>query len=201
MLGVREILEESRDSEYFSKNGLITMTGLPENRWVVVIVKEPVDNSLDAIEDLADKQIEVCYRDNLLSIHDSFNGIPEDELDKIFDFSKYASSKRAFRTVSRGYQGNALKTVIAICHICNYDLYFVTANRKISYELDKVKLKIGIVSFNKQAEHTTLRSGVYFDRIEIEESVIKRILFINCLVNPDVTFKYNGGEINWQRIS
>ena len=52
---MREILESSRVAEYFSFEGLRTLTGLPESRWHYAILKELIDNALDAIDELDEK--------------------------------------------------------------------------------------------------------------------------------------------------
>ena len=41
----------SREMEYFTVNELITQTGYPEEYWYDVILKELLDNSLDALRD------------------------------------------------------------------------------------------------------------------------------------------------------
>ncbi|MCX5815314.1 MAG: ATP-binding protein [Proteobacteria bacterium] len=67
------------------------------------------DNALDAINECQGKRIEITLSAGGLAIFDSGQGIPEDVLDTIYDFDKYAFSKNNFRTPTRGYQGNALK--------------------------------------------------------------------------------------------
>jgi DNA topoisomerase VI subunit B len=149
---MREHLDDPREGEYFSEKGLTSLTGLPRNRWHLVLIKELIDNSLDAVEGLKDKYVHIECADNSFVIRDSFGGIPENIFEGIYDFSKYISNKRHYVVVSRGYQGNALKTVIGICHLLNAQLYFITGNRKISYNIDESRLAIGIVRFKPVEE-------------------------------------------------
>src|SRR3990172_5079144 len=111
---MREVLEVSRDTEYFTEDGLRTSTGLDSDRWDFAIFKELLDNSLDAVNELDKKCIGIMVSRNTLTIVDNGSGLSEEVLDRIFDFSKYVSSKRFIKSPSRGFQGNALKTVIGI---------------------------------------------------------------------------------------
>ena len=189
---MHEVLTSNRQAEYFTQSGLRTLTGLDESRWNFAVFKELVDNALDALNECQDKRVEITLSAGGLAIFDSGPGIPEDVLDSIYDFDKYASSKRDFRTPTRGYQGNALKTIIAICFFHEmWQLSFVSNGKKISYELNQVKLDADIVSFEKNVESTDeMRSGVkiifFPDDDDLQNEVWKYYL---C--NPDVTFVYN----------
>ena len=194
--GMREVLETRRESEYFTREGLRTLTGLPEPKWIFAIFKELMDNALDAVNEVDNKRIDLIKdRDNgLLTIFDSGGGIPEKILDSIYDFSVYVSSKRDFRTPTRGSQGNALKTVIAICHLKDLDLGFITQGKKISYEVNRPKLEAGIVEFSKTIEKddSGKAGGVRVTGFEkVEEEKIFEEVFSYYLCNPDVTFTVN----------
>ena len=89
---MREHLDDPREGEYFSEKGLTSLTGLPRISWPLVIIKELIDNSLDAVEGLKDKYINIEYADNSFVIHDNYGGIPENIIEGIHDFSKYISN-------------------------------------------------------------------------------------------------------------
>ncbi len=193
---MRENLDDPREGEYFSEKGLTSLTGLPRISWPLVIIKELIDNSLDAVEGLNDKYINIEYADNSFVIHDNYGGIPENIIEGIHDFSKYISNKRHYVAVSRGYQGNALKTVIGICHLLNAQLYFITNNKKISYEIDESKLAIGIVKFNRVVEILNEMPGIKITGIRFLSSDINEKIQAYHLCNPDVSFAFNGNEFN-----
>ena len=106
-------------SDYFSEDELIKKTGIVKSSWDFVILKELIDNALDAIEPLSHKKISIDYTmlDKRLNIFDNGSGISIDTIKKIYDFSMYVSRNRHFVTPSRGKQGNGLKTIISICYI------------------------------------------------------------------------------------
>lgn len=193
---MRETLSTTRASEYFTHDGLRTLTGLPEPQWSFAVFKELLDNALDAINELSAKEIVLQRSDDRFELCDSGTGIPEDVLDGIFDFNQYISSKRDFRTPTRGFQGNALKTVIAICHLNGWKLSFLAGGKLISYHLNSVKLNAGIVEFTKSSgtSSATYQSGIIIDGFQLSGNTIADAVAIYYLSNPDVTFRLNDRE-------
>lgn len=198
---MREVLQTRRDAEYFTVEGLRTLTGLSEDQWEYAIFKELIDNALDALDESQDRIIVIDLfsqdpeADNsTLTILDSGGGISESTLDSIVDFSVYASDKREYRTPTRGYQGNALKTVIAICYLQGFKLEFIHGDQAYHYAIDESKLNAGIVQFEKHVQPAEVEAGyggvkitgVNYDLGDLEAWVNK---FRAC--NPAVTFKVN----------
>ena len=84
-----------------------------------MVLKELLDNALDAAEaagrpPVIDLTIQHDADDIRLTVADSGNGIPPAVVEKILDFRTRTSDKAAYRSPTRGAQGNALKTVIGI---------------------------------------------------------------------------------------
>jgi K+-sensing histidine kinase KdpD len=118
-------LSEGRALEdYFTEKGLRTSTGLPKERWNAVLFKELLENSLDALKEESQREITLTYDEESREffISDTGKGLQAQDLEEIYNFHTYASSKRWIRQVSRGSLGNALKTVIGICFLKNYSL-------------------------------------------------------------------------------
>lgn len=180
-----DILKESRGIEYF--NNLQNLIGLSLDRWQEVIVKELMDNSYDAVDQLDHKQITVTCTDTLFSVCDNGGGIPAAALGDIYNFNIYVSSKRHTRTVSRGAQGNALKTIIALCYLQKLVLFFVTGGQKITYKPDAVMIGLGHIegAFNKTSEATELANGVYIEGA-IDHDILDKYLILYQPVNSDV---------------
>jgi hypothetical protein len=115
----RTMFETSRTAEYFSVGELAKQTGQEDEQFGAVVVKELVDNGLDAAEAAGVAPcVEVGYRqfESLveLSVSDNGPGIPPEAVEKIVDFTTRTSDKAHYRSPTRGAQGNALKTVIGI---------------------------------------------------------------------------------------
>ena len=197
---MKEILETPRQSEYFTLDGLRTLTGLKDEKWDFCILKELIDNALDVLDTSKHKELDVTYKNDehhYLAVGDPGDGIPEAVLDRVFDFDVYVSDKRNFNIISRGCQGNALKTIIAICHLNNYQLKFFTNKKAISYKINESKLKAGKVEFEKSVQNVEATGAVVVcGDLTITEEEIKRTLWRYYLCNPDVVIRFNGEIIN-----
>lgn len=111
----RKHFETSRLLDFLSQKELIAQTGHQLNEWPLVVLKELVDNSLDATEESGiAPQIEIKVDEEAITISDNGPGLPSEVVDKILDFSTRTSSREAYVSPSRGAQGNALKTIVAM---------------------------------------------------------------------------------------
>ena len=115
----RQIFTTSRELEYFTESELTTQTGYPKEQWWPgVVVKELLDNSLDACEQAGVAPvISVDFRGQSVVVSDNGPGIASEVVHKILDFSTRTSDKQAYVSPTRGAQGNALKTLLAIPYI------------------------------------------------------------------------------------
>jgi len=118
---VRQTFTTSRELEYFSETELVTQTGYSrEQWWPRVVVKELVDNGLDICEQAGvAPEISVESTGDSLTISDNGPGIPPAVVERILDFATRTSDKAAYVPPTRGAQGNALKTVLAIPYVLN----------------------------------------------------------------------------------
>ena len=83
------------------------------------ILKELIDNALDAAETAGrEPVVSVCCLTTpttiLLSVADNGNGIADDIVTRLLDFSTRTSDKSAYRSPTRGSQGNATKCAFGI---------------------------------------------------------------------------------------
>lgn len=120
----RTMFETSRLLEYFTERELRYQTGRAPSEWPIVIVKELVDNALDACEDAGiapeiTVAVESDDRESRITVTDNGPGIAPETLARILDFSVRVSDKEAYVSPTRGAQGNALKTVIAIPYVAS----------------------------------------------------------------------------------
>jgi hypothetical protein len=129
----RVTFKTSREMDFFSKKELITQTGHDASEWPLVIIKELLDNSLDAAEE-ADVApiIDVVADPSGISVRDNGPGLPEATLKGAMDFTIRASNREAYVSPCRGAQGNALKTLLPMPYVLDPERgkLIVTANDK-----------------------------------------------------------------------
>jgi hypothetical protein len=114
---IRETFRTSRLLEFCSRKELVAQTGHDIADWPLVILKEGIDNAVDACEEAGiapEISIKVSTMTGEISISDNGPGIPAETVDAILDYTVRASSREAYCSPTRGAQGNALKTVVAM---------------------------------------------------------------------------------------
>ena len=85
----RKAFTTSRVMDFFSAKELAAQTGHPEHEWPLVVVKELVDNSLDACEEAGVAPvIAVIVDDDGIQVMDNGPGIPPDTVEAMLDFTK-----------------------------------------------------------------------------------------------------------------
>lgn len=109
----RTTFRTSREMDFFSEKELVTQIGHAVEEWPQVIVKELIDNALDASEeaDIA-PVIDVTADAGGITVKDNGPGLPEATLKGAMDFTIRASNREAYVSPARGAQGNALKTIL-----------------------------------------------------------------------------------------
>jgi DNA topoisomerase VI subunit B len=116
----RTTFETSRAAEYFYDHELEKLTGQSQHNFATVALKELVDNALDACEtagvapEVGVDVVAGTADDLTLTVTDNGGGIEPDTIGRILNFDTRASDKALYRTPTRGQQGNALKTVVAM---------------------------------------------------------------------------------------
>jgi len=111
----RETFRTPRLLDFCSERELVKQIGHPVDQWPLVVLKELIDNALDNVEeaDIA-PEIRVEVTDGQIVISDNGSGIPAETISGILDFSVRVSSREAYCSPTRGAQGNALKTIVAM---------------------------------------------------------------------------------------
>jgi len=149
----RTTFEVSRASEYFDARQLSALTGVAQSEFASVCLKELVDNSLDACE-TAGAQPEIGIDATLdgdmlkLAVKDNGPGIPPEVVHRILDYSVRVSDKAAYRSPTRGAQGNALKTVIGIPYSLGSKEPLVVKARGVRHSVAPWVDPAGVVHFD-----------------------------------------------------
>jgi DNA topoisomerase VI subunit B len=114
----RQVFKTSRLLEFCSPKELVLQTGHPVEQWPFVILKELADNGLDASEEAGTAPtVKVVMRSTpnpSITVTDKGAGIAPETVKAMLDFGVRASSNEAYASPTRGAQGNALKTLVAM---------------------------------------------------------------------------------------
>ena len=122
----------NREFDFVRLDGLRRATGRPPHEWDLYILKELLDNALDADEVEWRKDvtkpphIQICVeyipvpelKSQQLSIEVSNHAVfPVEQVPDIFDTKRYTSRKAFIKGLTRGALGNALKTLLGIPYV------------------------------------------------------------------------------------
>jgi DNA topoisomerase VI subunit B len=111
----RKTFRTSRLAEFASKSELIKLTGHAEVDWPLVVLKELVDNGLDDAEEHGiAPEIEISVEGNAITVADHGSGIDSDTVTALVDYTTRVSSREAYVSPTRGAQGNAYQTILAM---------------------------------------------------------------------------------------
>jgi hypothetical protein len=104
--------------EFCSERELQNQTGHSSEDWPLMVAKETVDNALDACEEAeVAPDITVIVDPDAVIIQDNAGGIDTETIESTLDYTVRVSSREAYVSQSRGAQGNALKTILAMAYV------------------------------------------------------------------------------------
>jgi DNA topoisomerase VI subunit B len=111
----RKTFRTSRLAEFASKAELVRQIGHAVEQWPLVVVKELIDNALDAAEEAGvAPEIKVVVERDRITVADAGDGIAPETVAALVDYSARTSSREAYVSPTRGAQGNALQTILAM---------------------------------------------------------------------------------------
>jgi DNA topoisomerase VI subunit B len=141
----RTAFRTSRLLEFLNTKELTAQIGHGPAAWPLVLVKELLDNALDACEEGGTAtEIQVTVDESGVQVADNGPGIPADVVSSALDFSVRVSSREAYVSPTRGAQGNALKTVIAMPFVLNgeegrVDITAHGVRHEITVRVDRIR--------------------------------------------------------------
>jgi DNA topoisomerase VI subunit B len=114
----RVAFKVSRLMEFCSERELVNQTGHSVYEWPLVVAKETMDNALDAAEETeVAPEITVCVEPGAITIEDNAAGIDAETIESVLDYTVRVSSREAYVSPTRGAQGNAIKTILAMGYV------------------------------------------------------------------------------------
>ncbi len=116
----RTTFATSRLLEFFTPKELTMQIGHPQRLWPLALLKEVIDNALDACES-ADTapQVLVTVQPDALTVEDNGPGLPATTLARSLDYLIRVSDKAHYVSPTRGQLGNALKCVWAASYVAH----------------------------------------------------------------------------------
>jgi len=200
----RKVFATSRLAEFCSKSELEKQTGHPVDP--LVILKELVDNAADEAEKSGIAPvIEITVANGEIVIAD--NG-PGATVERVLDFNVRVSDKEAYVSPTRGAQGNALKTIIAMPYVLDgkrgetvieargirHSVLFeadpIRREPRVTYEPTRGKVKTGT--------RVTVRWPVSASS-QLEAAKARFLLFAAdfAFLNPHLTLRVTWGSKRW----
>jgi DNA topoisomerase VI subunit B len=114
----------SRLMEFCTLRELQNQTGHSVDDWPLVVLKELMDNALDDCEECeVAPVVSITVKPGSITIQDNGGGIPTATIKSILDYTKRVSSREAYASPTRGAQGNALKTILAMGYVLEREMF------------------------------------------------------------------------------
>jgi DNA topoisomerase VI subunit B len=119
----RVAFKVSRLMEFCTLRELQNQTGHSVYDWALVVLKELMDNALDACEEAeVPPVISIDVKNGSITIQDNGGGIDTATIESILDYTVRVSSREAYVSPTRGAQGNALKTILAMAFVIQREI-------------------------------------------------------------------------------
>jgi DNA topoisomerase VI subunit B len=158
----RRIFKTSRLAEFCSQKELVNQTGHAAGDWPLVVLKELADNAFDAAEDTGVAPVvEIAVSQDGIAITDNGPGLAPESVTDILDFTSRVSSREAYVSPTRGAQGNALKTILAMPFALDGECGETVIEsqgvaHRIKFSIDPIRREPRI---NRVCENATERKG------------------------------------------
>jgi DNA topoisomerase VI subunit B len=228
----RVAFKVSRLMEFCTKRELQNQTGHSVDEWPLVVLKEFIDNALDACEEAEIApiiSIAVDVEAGAITIEDNGAGIDSDTIKSILDYSIRVSSREAYVSPTRGAQGNALKTILAmgyvldreeagrdtdavgitiietrgIEHRIEFRVDHINNQPKISHDIAPSPVRVGTkitLKWSKSSlEHLLWDGGESFQGLAESYSWFNPHLTLQGIWNGEQFLKVTATDPNWEK--
>jgi DNA topoisomerase VI subunit B len=203
----RVAFKVSRLMEFCSERELQNQTGHSLYDWPLVVGKELFDNALDACEEAeVAPEIIVIVGSGTIIVQDNAAGIDSGTIESILDYSIRVSSREAYVSPTRGAQGNALKTILAMGYVLDRKIggdadaagITIIESRGVKHQIE---FRVDHINSQPKIIHTTAESPINVgakltikwpqaDRLlEDVEDEFKRLVETYVWFNPHLTLR------------
>ena len=200
---VRTALSFSRDLEFANETELAKRMGCARCYWLRAAVKEVIDNSLDACEEvgLETPSILVAVEGNELAVADNGPGMSPELVERLCVRSERTSTREAYAACDRGAQGNALQVLMALPFGFGLeDAGFTIASQGVEHT---IRLRVNRLEQHVDLERSTreapTRPGTVVaiawpEEIDIED--VEKLIDQHAWLNPHAGFQLD--DLHWE---
>jgi DNA topoisomerase VI subunit B len=222
----RVAFKVSRLMEFCSVRELQNQTGHSICDWPLVAGEELFDNALDAAEEVeVAPDITVIVNAETIIIQDNGGGIDAETIKSILDYTIRVSSREAYVSPTRGAQGNALKTILAMGYVLDRKIgsdansagVTIIETRGIKHQIE---FRVDHINNQPKLVHLTAPSAITIGTrltikwppcklLEQAEDSFKRLIEAYVWFNPHLTLRgvwfgrefinVTGTNPNWDR--
>jgi DNA topoisomerase VI subunit B len=202
----RVAFKVSRLMEFCSERELQNQTGHSIHDWPLVVGKELIDNALDAAEEAeVAPEIAITVDGETVIVEDNAGGIDAETIKSILDYSIRVSSREAYVSPTRGAQGNALKTILAMGYVLDRRIgeadaagITIIESRGIKHQIE---FRVDHINNQPKIIHTTAESPVSVGTkvtvkwpptntlLEFVEDRFKQLIEAYAWFNPHLTLR------------
>ena len=124
--------------------------------WPLVVLKELMDNGLDGSEEAEIAPvISIAVGNGSTTIRDNGGGIETETIESILDYTIRVSSREAYVSPTRGAQGNALKTILAMGYVLDREREDVNSINNDAVEVTFIESRGVKHRIEFRADHVT----------------------------------------------
>ena len=198
----------SRKIEYLEEEYLLKQMGISKNQIPIYILKELLDNGIDADEDNGlEPMINVWFNIENKTLKLSIKNradFPEKEIDNILDLDNYYGTKHYRKYLKRGAQGNALKTIIGYCSTQNKTVKLQINNKihEIGFVINDLDIKIihNIITSEIKINGTKISLEFEFDGLDGDEFTNFIDNYVLCNQNVQFKIRFKEQEISYNKV-
>lgn len=203
---------QSQYEDYLTLSGIVNRTGISKDDVYILLIKELLDNAVDAAEKSVYPLVEVDYSVHGQKLHIIVRNLNESnkivfskaKLESIFNLTKFTSTKRGLFKVSRGALGDALKYVLGIPYALSKELGITVDYTPLTIRTNQrifdIKLNVdkGVVREQKQ-EQEQQQQRLNWTEVEVRLPIVEGYLNFNeietflreyVLFSTHVSFKF-----------
>jgi DNA topoisomerase VI subunit B len=214
----RTTFTTSRALDFLDRKNLEAQTGHPMDQWALVVWKELGDNALDVCEEAGiapEVTFRIDTRRGSITVSDNGPGIPAATVTGILDFDTLTSSRAAYVIPTRGAQGNALKTLLAMPYVMGREtdgepsaatiIDACGIRHSISIAVDAVQQKPVVTHETRPCDRKTGTSfTIPWPKSACSQLIVTKPRFVQiahgfALLNPhaSITMEWDGEPHHW----